>query len=171
MSSSLNELDQYLANENGSLFTIASRKLSAQPLLTRKSVESAFAYDPDEEVANFIQTLKQSQQLRKQEFERVKQLIVDDADVFQVHMDDVQLEPMDEFGEEGTVKGGDDDGEVLLGDTRSRTYAPGMSSTKESAFRDIQKSASRLLGEEEGDLGAALSGVTRVRRLLLLVRV
>ena len=174
--SAASELDLYLANEEGqNLFDLASKKLEAHPLLTEKTVAESFAYDPDEEIRNFIDTLRHSQQLRKAEFERVKRLIVDETDIFLVNVDDVNTTPVDVFGDDFADEGpGEDGDEVLLGDEESTT---GKSSARMRAqeplgasidsYKDIERSATRIAtGREEGGAEDALATVTRMRRLI-----
>lgn len=176
--SAASELDLYLANEEGqNLFNLASKKLETYPLLSEKTVAESFAYDPDEEIRNFIDTLRHSQQLRKTEFERVKRLIVDEADLFHANVDDVNTTPFDGFGDDfadGNI--GEDGDEVLLGDEES-TAGTGKGSSRTrmreslgasiDSLEDIERSATRIAtGRDEGGPEDALATVTRMRRLI-----
>jgi hypothetical protein len=77
--SALEELEKYISvQEGGDLFKLAARKLNNNPMLSSSSVKAAASSNLNDEVDNFIDNLRNSQRLRKKQFDQVKRLMLMD---------------------------------------------------------------------------------------------
>ena len=79
--SALDELDEYLHQNEPSLMDLATKKINNNPFLSKTSIKEAYHRDLDEEVSNYIENLKISQRFRKKQFDAVKRLIDYEFDV------------------------------------------------------------------------------------------